>query len=113
MYVHYNANPAMNDTIDCTVRAIAYATDETWDFTYVVLALYGFIFYAMPNVNAVWDRYLMDRGFKRFVGGMYSDYGDYGYAGNMGNGRSMGRGDDKEMMRRRLNDMMAELNSMR
>ena len=38
-YKYYNPNPVGRSVGDCTVRAIAKALDQTWEETYVGLAL--------------------------------------------------------------------------
>lgn len=41
MYRYYNANPLGRKVNDCTVRAIALATGESWDSTYNYLSDYA------------------------------------------------------------------------
>ena len=41
MYRYYNANPLGRKVNDCTVRAIALATGESWDTTYNCLSDYA------------------------------------------------------------------------
>ena len=65
MYRYFNPNPRGKRVIDCTIRAIAKATDMTWDDVYIQLFLKGFEMKDMMASNAVWSAYLLDRGFSR------------------------------------------------
>lgn len=67
MYVSYNANPQANRVGDCTVRAISKALGDSWDETYIGLALMGYIMADMPSANSVWGAYLKRKGFCRYV----------------------------------------------
>lgn len=67
MFVNYNANPIHKHVGDCTVRAIAKALDQSWEQTYIEMALQGFIACDMPSANAVWGAYLRGKGFKRYM----------------------------------------------
>ena len=62
MYQYWNPNPAAAKVGDCTVRAISKATKQTWEETYIQLALYGLMLSDMPSANAVWGAYLKDNG---------------------------------------------------
>lgn len=48
---------------DCVVRAIAIATNRSWDDIYVHICLQGYIMKNMPSVNNVWGTYLHSIGF--------------------------------------------------
>lgn len=48
---------------DCTIRAIALATGQTWEHVYWMLAWQGFIDGEMPSGNATWGNYLKSVGF--------------------------------------------------
>ncbi len=65
MWRQHNENPLGRQVGDCTVRAVAKATGQDWDKTYLWLCLYGFMMKDMPSANAVWGAYLKNRGFKR------------------------------------------------
>lgn len=65
MYIQHNENPKGKNVGDCTIRAISLATDQSWDDTYMGLALEGFVMGDMPSANAVWGSYLKRKGFKR------------------------------------------------
>jgi len=64
-YVYFNENPAKKCVGDCTIRAISKALGQTWEETYVGLALEGFIRGDLPNADNVWGPYLKKRGFTR------------------------------------------------
>lgn len=65
LYSYYNPNPSNKSVGDCTVRAISKALDQTWEKTYVGLALEGFIRGDLPNADSVWGPYLKAQGFTR------------------------------------------------
>lgn len=67
MWVKENLNPKGKQIGDCTVRAIAKATGQTWDEVYTGLALQGFKQKDMPSSNSVWGKYLHENGFHRFA----------------------------------------------
>lgn len=66
MFRKENMNPIGAHVGDCTVRAIAKATDKTWEKTYAWLCIYGFFLKDMPSSNRVWGAYLKDSGFSRY-----------------------------------------------
>lgn len=65
MYVYFNPNPAGHAVGDCVVRAICKATGESWDKTFVGLAVTGLDIADMPSANAVWGAYLHRKGYIR------------------------------------------------
>lgn len=67
MFINANVNPASNIVGDCTVRAIAFATNQDWDSVYLWLCLQGYVMKDMPNSNNVWGVYLKTRGFERHI----------------------------------------------
>ena len=66
-YEYYNPNPAGRSVGDCTVRAISKILGQTWEKTYVDLALEGFIRGDLPNADSVWGPYLHRNGFTRHL----------------------------------------------
>lgn len=64
-YVKYNPNPKHKRVGDCVIRAIAKATGQSWDKTFVGVCLQGFIDKDMPDANKVWGNYLIRKGFAR------------------------------------------------
>lgn len=67
MFISYNANPDGNRVIDCTVRAISTALDQTWEQTYAGIVVEGMAMYNMPSANVVWNNYLKRKSFKRYI----------------------------------------------
>lgn len=67
MWVRYNANPDGRNVGDCTIRAISLALGQSWEQTYVELALEGFMMGDMPSANHVWGAYLRRNGFQRRI----------------------------------------------
>lgn len=65
MYVYFNPNPAGHSVGDCVIRALSKATGESWDKTFVELAVTGFELSDMPSANAVWGAYLHRKGYTR------------------------------------------------
>lgn len=61
----YNKNPQKNTVGDCVVRAIATATNKSWEETYIGLCAEGLLLFDMPTANSVWSEYLRRNGFKR------------------------------------------------
>lgn len=66
-YSYYNENPAGKAVGDCTVRALSKALGQTWEETYVGLALEGFLRCDLPNADSVWGPYLVRSGFTRHM----------------------------------------------
>lgn len=64
-YAYYQPNPAGKSVGDCTVRALSKALGQTWEETYVGLALEGFARGDLLNADSVWGPYLKARGFTR------------------------------------------------
>lgn len=65
-FKNYNPNPYNNLVIDCTVRAISKATGQSWDETYIGLAVEGYVIKDMSNSNRVWGQYVRRLGFEKF-----------------------------------------------
>lgn len=65
-YAYFNKNPAGKSVGDCTIRAISKALGQSWEATYVGLALEGFYQGDLPNADTVWSTYLFNRGFRRY-----------------------------------------------
>lgn len=64
-FAYYNANPTGKSVGDCTIRALSKALGQSWEETYVGLALQGFRLGDMPNADSVWGPYLREHGFTR------------------------------------------------
>jgi len=67
MYSAYNPNPMGARVGDCTVRAIARATGQSWERVYAGLCIEGFVLGDMPSANHVWGAYLRRQGFRRHM----------------------------------------------
>lgn len=65
MYEYYNPNPFGKNVSDCVVRAISKALNQSWEDTYIELALQGYIMGDLLNSNVVWSAYLKNKGFNR------------------------------------------------
>lgn len=66
MFRYFNPNPRKLQVGDCTIRAIAKATDQTWEETYTALCVEGFRLCDMPSANLVWGSYLTGKGFVEY-----------------------------------------------
>lgn len=67
MWVEWNPNPLGKRVGDCTVRAVAKGTGESWEAAYSGMALEGFLLSDMPSANNVWGAYLRRKGFTRHM----------------------------------------------
>ena len=63
-YSYINPNPKDKKVGDCTIRAIAIATDQSWEDVYLDLCLKGYTLCDMPSSNDVWGSYLIDKGWE-------------------------------------------------
>lgn len=61
-----NLNPKGLKTGDCVIRAIAYATEQSWDKVYEDLCKIGLKMKRLPNEKQVFSKYLEDLGWKKF-----------------------------------------------
>ena len=66
-FEYFNPNPSRNLVGDWVVRAISKLMDKSWDDTYLGVAMQGFTDKDMPSSNAVWDAYLRNNGYVKFV----------------------------------------------
>jgi hypothetical protein len=64
-HVQSNPNPMNKRVGDCVVRAVALATDSTWNDAYMQLCLQGYAMADMPSSNNVWGAYLREKGFTK------------------------------------------------
>lgn len=67
MYIHVNPNPKGIYVGDCVIRAISIATDTSWDYTYIMVALEGLKMKNLPDSNEVWGSYLRSIGFRQIL----------------------------------------------
>ena len=75
MFIKDNVNPKGWKTGDCAVRALAKATQKSWDETYKELCDIGFKKKRMPNDQCCTRKYLLDNGFVEMKQ-MKDDYGN-------------------------------------
>ena len=66
-FIPYNPNPRGKNAGDCAVRAVAKATDTSWQNAYSGLVLEGYKRGDLPNANHVWGAYLKRKGFKKAI----------------------------------------------
>lgn len=66
-FAMHNPNPAHNRVGDCVIRGISKLMDKPWDDVYLGVAMQGFTDKDMPSSNAVWDSYLRNHGYMKFV----------------------------------------------
>lgn len=66
-WIKFNNNPLSKSTGDCVIRAISIATNQSWEQVYSDLSLQGFKMADWGSSNSVWDAYLREKGFKRYV----------------------------------------------
>lgn len=62
-FIRYNANPKGWKTGDCVIRAVAAATQQTWDDVYDDLCAIGKKKGRMPNESYSYGAYLKEKGF--------------------------------------------------
>ena len=67
MFKKFNPNPKGAYVGDCVVRAISKVTDTEWGYTYLDLAIQGFMMCDMPSANHVWGAYLQKKGYNRSI----------------------------------------------
>lgn len=67
MFIQYNPNPVRGDdgVGDCAVRAVAKATDITWEQAYTELSTSGFLMGDVMNSDQVLSAVLRKHGFVR------------------------------------------------
>ena len=67
MWIYANPNPCRQEEPDCVVRAIALATDRSWDDIHWDLCVLSHERCTMPSVNWLWELYLKQNGFEKFL----------------------------------------------
>ena len=65
VFRYYNANPDDRRTDDCVIRAIALATNQSWDDVMMGLAGCAVKHHYMINCPELYDKYLKQFGFKK------------------------------------------------
>ena len=67
MYKIYNPNPYGSRVGDCVVRAVSKVTGQSWSDVYMDLCITGLTVGDMPTSNAVWGKYLREKGFEKHI----------------------------------------------
>ncbi len=67
MFVYYNPNPSMKRVGDCVIRALSKLLDQSWEKTYIEVAMKGYALHDMPSANHVWGRLMKDKGYRQHV----------------------------------------------
>lgn len=67
MFKYLNLNPRQRKVDDCTVRAIALATNRSWDETYKELSAFAQAQAIMPN-DVIYINEYLDRNFETICG---------------------------------------------
>lgn len=65
MFKNINLNPSGKKACDCVVRAIAYATEQSWSKVYKDLCDIGLELYDVPTSKKVYQKYLEVLGFEK------------------------------------------------
>ena len=64
-FIKYNKNPKNKKTNDCVIRAIATATNSSWEYIYSQLAEQGLKNGLMINDRRNWIKYLKNLGYEK------------------------------------------------
>ncbi len=67
MWRMYEPNPVRTGAIDCAVRAVSKALNLTWEKSYVLLAVNGFLMGNVLSADEVWGSVLRQHGFRRYI----------------------------------------------
>lgn len=67
MWMRCNPNPMHKEVPDCVIRALCIALNERWTDIYDDLCRLGRKECNMPSADAVWGKYLYQRGFEPFL----------------------------------------------
>ena len=67
MFKYKNKNKLGRIVGDCVVRAISTLLNQSWNETYIGIAIQGFISADMPSSDDVWGDYLIYKGYERCV----------------------------------------------
>ena len=64
-YKYLNVNPEHLNTGDCVIRGVSVLMNQSWNWTYFMICLQGFLMHEMPSTNSVWSKYLYGCGYRR------------------------------------------------
>lgn len=67
MYIKKNINPLQKNVGDCVVRAIATVLNQSWEQTYIELAVKGYQMCDVMSADSVWGSYLHDKGLVQYM----------------------------------------------
>ena len=67
MYSYYNPHPSKDRIGDCVIRALTKVLNKSWHEVYVDLCILGYVICDWGSSNAVWNAYLISRGFTRDI----------------------------------------------
>lgn len=67
MYKYINENKLGRNVGDCVIRAISTLLNQSWDETYIGIAIQGFISADMPSSDSVWGDYLIYKGYEKSI----------------------------------------------
>ena len=65
MFIKENLNPQNKNVGDCVIRAISKVLNQSWESTYLELAVYGYSMADLQSADAVWGQYMYDKRFKK------------------------------------------------
>ena len=67
MFILKNPNPKNKNVGDCSVRSICLAEGLNWDNAFLELSTMAAVEKDMPSSNEVIDKFLISKGYERFV----------------------------------------------
>ena len=67
MWIYANPNPCRQEEPDCVVRAICIAIGKPWRDVHEDLCSMSREYCTMPSVNWLWELYLKENGFEKFL----------------------------------------------
>lgn len=66
-YIYYNPNPKHKMTTDCVIRMLTKIFDRSWSGAYIALSTVVLTEYEMPSDNDIWEIYLEQNGFRKYL----------------------------------------------
>ena len=64
-YIHFNPNPKNKNTTDCVIRMLCKVFNTNWEDAFLRLSTIVLKEYEMPSSNYIWEKYLLENGFRR------------------------------------------------
>lgn len=65
MFIFYNPNPTKLLVGDCVIRGLSKILNKDWETVFTELCVEALVMHNLPSANNVWERFIMNRGFKR------------------------------------------------